>query len=103
MQTRVVNIFHEPCDIYIGRAGKGKSGYFGNPFPLLSRETRGATIERFKKYFYDRIQTDIEFKNRVLEMEGKKLGCFCKQKNKDVPCHGDVYVEYLNSVKNDKL
>lgn len=33
-RTRVVNIRKETCDVYIGRAGYGKDGYFGNPFRL---------------------------------------------------------------------
>lgn len=40
--TRVVNIRKESCDVYIGRAGQGKDGYFGNPFRLEATMTRGA-------------------------------------------------------------
>ena len=32
MQTVVVNIYKEQFDVYIGRAGRGQDGYFGNPF-----------------------------------------------------------------------
>ncbi len=32
--TRVVNIRKKAYDVYIGRAGKGQDGYFGNPFRL---------------------------------------------------------------------
>ena len=41
MQTVVVNIKKEPFDVYIGRAGRGQDGYFGNPFRMgngMSRE-----------------------------------------------------------------
>lgn len=76
MNTTVVNLFKEQYDQYIGRAGKGQDGYFGNPFPLLASETRGATIERYKKYFDNRIATDEEFKQRILALKGKTLGCF---------------------------
>ena len=34
MDTTVVNLFKNKYDVYIGRAGKGQDGYFGNPFPL---------------------------------------------------------------------
>lgn len=30
-KTRVVNIRKETCDVYIGRAGHGKDGYFEFP------------------------------------------------------------------------
>lgn len=97
--TKVVNIFHDQYDVYIGRAGKGKEGYFGNPFVL--RGDRGSTIEKFKEYFYNRINTDIEFKQRVeSELLNKRLGCFCKQKMRDVPCHGDIYIEYFDNLTN---
>ncbi|GHV10010.1 hypothetical protein FACS1894162_2160 [Bacteroidia bacterium] len=32
--TKVVNIKNSRCDVYIGRAGRGQDGYFGNPFRL---------------------------------------------------------------------
>src|SRR6478736_642723 len=93
METTVVNLYKEPYDIYIGRAGKGKDWYFGNPIKLQPNEERGATIERFKEYFYNRLDIDKEFKTKILELKGKKLGCFCKPKE----CHGDVIADYLNN------
>jgi hypothetical protein len=90
---KVVNLFKEPYDVYIGRAGKGQNGYFGNPFSLKKGEDRGATIERYKEYFYNRIETDSEFKSRILELKNKTLGCFCKPN----ACHGDVIKEYLDN------
>lgn len=95
--TRVVNLFKEPYDVYIGRKGKGHDGYFGNPFRIVDGE-RGSTKEKFTEYFNERIKTDILFKSRVLELKGKRLGCFCKQPHKEVWCHGDVYVEYLENL-----
>jgi len=91
MKTEVVNIHRTHCEVYIGRAGKGQSGYFGNPFQLGSEEVRGATIARYREYFLERIDTDPEFKRRVLSLRGKRLGCFCHP----LPCHGDVIVEWL--------
>ena len=35
--TKVVNLYKEPYEVYIGRSGKGKDGYFGNPIKLLKR------------------------------------------------------------------
>ena len=92
--TTVVNIYKESYDVYIGRAGKGQDGYFGNPFILKPGEARGSTIERYRVYFINKINTDIEFKRRVNELKGKRLGCFCKPNS----CHGDIIAEYLNSL-----
>lgn len=96
METKVVNLYKNPYDVYIGRAGKGQDGYFGNPIKLLPNEVSGATIERYKDYFYNRLENDQEFKNKILSLKGKVLGCFCKPKE----CHGDVIVDYLNSTSD---
>lgn len=96
LKTSVVNIRKKPYDQYIGRAGKGHDGYFGNPFKLEAGEPRGNTIERFKVYFYERLKNDSEFKRRIDALKGLVLGCFCKP----YPCHGDVIADYLNSLKD---
>jgi len=94
METKVVNIKYEDYDVYIGRAGRGQDGYFGNPFILALGEKRGSSIEKYKVYFYEKLNTDAEFKKRIHELKGKILGCFCKP----YPCHGDVIAEYLETI-----
>jgi hypothetical protein len=93
MKTTVVNIRRNEYDVYIGRAGKGQSGYFGNPFKLMDKSARGSTLEQYREYFYKRIETDPEFKEKIHSLKGKRLGCFCKP----YPCHGDIITEYLES------
>lgn len=85
--TRVVNLRRERFDVYIGRAGKGQDGYFGNPF----KADEG--LATFRSYFLTKLARDAEFKRRVSELRGKVLGCFCKPG----PCHGDVIVEWLEA------
>jgi hypothetical protein len=94
MKTTVVNIHCDEYDVYIGRAGRGQSGYFGNPFPLMDKSARGSTLEKYRDYFYKRIGTDPEFREKVHSLKGKRLGCFCKPH----PCHGDIITEYLESI-----
>lgn len=92
MPTTVVNIHHKSeYDVYIGRAGKGQDGPFGNPFSEGSRELK---ISQFKEYFHKRLRTDFEFKKQVKGLKNKVLGCFCAPK----PCHGNVIADYLNSL-----
>lgn len=93
-KTTVVNIRKDKYDVYIGRAGHGQDGYFGNPIRLMSHMSRGATIDTYRAYFLGRLKNDLEFKRRVLELRGKVLGCFCKPH----VCHGDVIADYLNSL-----
>jgi len=98
METKVVNLRFDKYDVYIGRAGNGKDGYFGNPFVLEKEGDRKEVLEKYKKYFYERLEKDAEFKRRVLELKGKILGCFCKKPdNKDILCHGDIIKEYLDN------
>jgi hypothetical protein len=92
MDTKVVNMKYEEFDVYIGRAGRGQDGYFGNPFVLQVGEARGSSLEKYRVYFHDRLKTDPEFRKRTLELKGKTLGCFCKP----YPSHGDIIAEYLN-------
>jgi hypothetical protein len=90
---KVVNLYKEKYDIYIGRAGKGKSGYFGNPISKNKRcpicnilhVEKGSTLDCYKTYLDERISHDETFRIEVKQLRGKTLGCFCKPK----PCHGD--------------
>lgn len=89
---KVVNINHgDDYDVYIGRAGNGKDGYFGNPF---RDGTRSEKIIKYKEYAIDRIETDEEFRERVKHLHGKTLGCFCKPKE----CHGDILLRLANKL-----
>lgn len=100
MKTRVVNIRKGVYDVYIGRAGYGEDGYFGNPVKLNCvccvcgdiHTTKSATLVCYEKYFYARIASDTAFLSSVLSLRGKRLGCFCHPS----ACHGDVIASFLN-------
>ncbi len=99
METIVTNIKKHKYDVYIGRAGKGRDGYFGNPHPIgfckicKRKHDREDCLKEYKRYFWERINSDNEFLERVRNLEGKILGCFCKPEN----CHGDIIVSWLNA------
>lgn len=101
-ETTVVNIKYQDYDVYIGRAGNGQDGYFGNPCKLnqlckycsMTHEWPTATIPCYRRYFEERIAQDDEFKKRVGDLAGKRLGCFCKPN----ACHGDIIAEYVNGL-----
>ena len=93
-KTRVVNLQNEPYEVYIGRDGKGLDGYFGNPFRIgHEAATRQEAISMFRDYFLRQVRENAAYRERVLALKGKVLGCFCKPK----PCHGDIIVEWLES------
>ena len=93
MKTTVVNIRRNEYDMYIGRAGHGHDGIFGNPFSATKDGGRERAIALYREYFLKRLRTDQEFATRIEGLRGKRLGCFCKPK----ACHGDVIAEYLEN------
>lgn len=101
MSTQVINIRHAPDGwksnpeyVYIGRAGKGELGYYGNPFKLVAGEPKGSTLELFKQWVIGRMAIDEEYRRRVIELKGKTLVCFCSPS----PCHGDILAEIADSI-----
>lgn len=90
-KTEVVNVSD------YGREGVrmiDRSTQFGNPFRLQKdggEYTREGSVERYREYFINKIESDPEFREAVEELRGEKLGCWCKPK----ACHGDVIRDYL--------
>lgn len=106
MTTVVVNLRVEAFDVYIGRAGRGYDGYFGNPIRpgalcpecLSVHFNAGGTIPCFERYFLRRVETDEGFRRRLEQLRDQRLGCFCKPR----PCHGDIIARYLDSHPEEK-
>lgn len=97
----VVNKYKEPYDVYIGRGSK-----WGNPFTHISDKqtkaefivaTREESIEKFREYIIERISNGEVKIDDLLELAGKRLGCFCKPKS----CHGDVLVEIVSAILDE--
>jgi len=92
-KTSVVNLRHEPYDVYIGRGS-----LFGNQWTHIKTKPTKA------KYTVNTVEEAIsEYKNWILQqpellvqvhhlLTGKILGCYCKPG----PCHGDVLVKICN-------
>ncbi len=97
--TKIVNLYKENYDVYIGRPGKQQDGYFGNPVAIgkscpvcESVHTDGeSTLPCYEQYLKSRLEADSDFKKRVKNLQNKTLGCFCKPK----PCHGDILIKYI--------
>lgn len=85
-------------DVYIGRPGKGQDGPFGNPIEVCRicsiceefHGTKGSTLPCFERYAKERAEEDQEWKKRVIDLQGKTLGCFC---GPNQPCHGHVLLQ----------
>ena len=84
----------QPDDVYVGRAGHGYDGYFGNPIimhntcPVCSHTHTelDSLLNCYRVYVANRILRDPEFRERVRPLHDKRLFCFCAPK----PCHATV-------------
>lgn len=87
--TRVVNLFKEPFDIYIGRPSE-----WGNPYShktsALAEQVfdRQVALDSYRAYAEERLTREPYW---LEPLRDKVLGCFCKPQG----CHGDIIVELL--------
>lgn len=86
-ECEVVNKNEDPFDVYIGRGSK-----WGNPFKIGVDGSRQDVIEKYRK----RLRSNAALKKCLPELEGKRLGCFCKP----LDCHGDVLQEELAKLRH---
>ena len=89
---RVVNKYKEEYDVYIGRGS-----LWGNPFKIGADGTREEVIEKFRLYLWEQIKAGKISKEQLVELEGKRLGCFCAPQ----ACHGDIIVKAIKWAKNN--
>lgn len=90
-QTVVVNLRREAYDVYIGRPG-----LYGNLFGVepWGRHTQEEAVAKFRDWLLEgkhRRAKDILESIRNGDLDGKRLGCYCRPK----PCHGDVLREQV--------
>lgn len=87
----VVNKHHQPFDIYIGRGSR-----WGNPYQIGKDGDRDQVIAQYREYLWRQIQNGEVTSTDLLNLDGKRLACFCKPK----ACHGDVIVAAVAWAKN---
>jgi len=88
--TKVVNVNNDVFDVFIGRPS-----IWGNPFEIGKDGTRKEVIKKYRVWLND----NESLKSRILELDGKILGCFCAQK----ACHGNVIIEMIEIIKREKF
>ncbi len=94
MTTTVVNLRNSSFDIYIGRSKAGQpQNIWGNPFVIGRDGTREEVIEKYRKLMRTKIQRGEITLQQLKQLQGKRLGCFCKP----YACHGDVLVEMIET------
>lgn len=96
--TRVVNVHREPWRsdptsyIYVGRAGRGHDGYFGNPF----RKEDPECLAKYEKHLRERLR-DHAFRARALALRGRNLGCFCVDDEGRGDCHANILAAWIDA------
>ena len=105
--TTVVNIRNMNYDVKVCRSRDGKiwpsphESCCGNPFHLIdvdNKEEREECIRLYYNYFHARINYDKKFKEYVLSLRNKRLGCFCFP----LRCHANVIVDYIEDYYKDE-
>jgi hypothetical protein len=93
---KVVNLYKESYDVYIGRPRSGEdTSIWANPFKIHCEDDRGEVIENYRESLWKQIQTGVVTKEMLINLDGKTLGCFCKPK----ACHGDVIIKAVKWAK----
>jgi len=52
-----------------------RTSIFGNPYRISTNCTRKQSIQKYQKYFYNRIKYDIKFRWAVENLSGHTLAC----------------------------
>lgn len=96
--------------IYVGRRGRvfiqqddgGKKVFtysdsdWRNPYKVGKEKGQYSLEEALSLYKKHVLESDLH--NRIFELKGKTLGCFCNQKN---PCHAKLLVELFIELSNN--
>lgn len=93
MKTTVVNKDVSCYDVFIGRPSK-----WGNPF-TVREHGRDKAILLYKEWLKSQILNGKLTKSDFKELEGKRLGCYCKPR----ACHGDTLAFITNQLFENNL
>ncbi|MEE8113795.1 MAG: DUF4326 domain-containing protein [Nitrososphaerales archaeon] len=103
---KVVNLYSEKHTVYIGRAGHGEDGTFGNPVKIgesciLCHEIHsdgGSTLSCYEILLRKKLKDSSAFRRRFMMLATDDvLGCFCKPD----ACHGDVIVKIWSELHEE--
>lgn len=91
-------------NVYIGRGGvvfvdkerfPRQDSMFANPYKIGKDGTRQDVLNKYKQYIEEKINSDKNYLDNLLLLEGKKLGCWCHPE----PCHGDILLDFIKKLK----
>lgn len=102
-------------NVYIGRKGivfingsrfPNRDSLWANEFKLnkelKDKEERKKDLNnvllKYELKLKEKLKTGKIKPSQLLELDGKNLGCWCKEKGNE-PCHGDIILKYLNKLR----
>ena len=105
----------DPDNVYIGRKGivfvtnedKSKmrwpptASIWANPYKVSKDCTVEQCLNLYRDYILCKISNGEITIDDIKALSGKRLGCWCKLPDKDVPCHGDVVIDIVNAINNN--
>lgn len=95
----------QDCDVYIGRrmtqgGWNLPNSIWANPYQVKDYGLNEA-IRLYEEHLRALIaKNPATWKMRILELSGKSLGCWCKDKTTS-PCHGDIIVKIFSELVLD--
>ena len=83
-----------------------KDSVFANPFKLKKKKDeeekhsvqRKEVLTLYEEYIIEKIEEEGLYED-LKALQGKRLGCWCKEKEKEVGCHGDILVKLLERLE----
>lgn len=95
----------EPNHVYVGRRGvvfidkvryPAHDSPWANPFKVGRDGSLKEVVDKYRIYISNRLEAEPELYDALLELRGKKLGCWCYPNL----CHANVLCELIaNGVK----
>lgn len=91
---KVVHIRRDHYEVYIGRGS-----IWGNPFRIGPDGSRAEVLGKYKEYLIRGERRHLL--QRIDELEGKTLGCFCAPRGgltarHETRCHGQLLLQILD-------
>ena len=108
MNTTVVNLKHYEYDIYIGRKNqyyRVEESPLANPYHVGKDGNRDDCCEMYERLMRGRLEgkQKVYWRRILMGLKGKRLGCYCKEKNKNVRCHGDILVKLIEEYDQQSI
>lgn len=99
-------ILDKKSNVYIGRARvvyidgiryPYQDSIWASPYKITETQSREKALKLYHEYIEKKINFEPNLIKELKNLEGKKLGCWCKPEC----CHGDILIELIEKYKNN--